>query len=241
MDDRRLTETHAWLGREAAAMGGVHKIRFYPFVLERAEGVRVWDVDGNEYLDMIAAGGVLQTGSGHPRGPSGHPRRARPLLVHDALHVSGAADDRARGASLRDVPRRRCPRGVVRHQRVRCQRLSGQAAAGGDRAPTAHQLRRRLPRPDGRLGCALRPLDSGADHRRRQHHQGSLSLLLSLSVGVRGAGRLLTAVPDLSRGLRACQRLSGRRYRRDPAGGDAVRRGRRARPAAVPARAPRAV
>lgn len=48
-------------------MGGVHKIRFYPFVLERAEGVRVWDVDGNEYLDMIAAGGVLQTGSGHPR------------------------------------------------------------------------------------------------------------------------------------------------------------------------------
>ncbi len=48
-------------------MGSVHKIRFYPFVLERGEGVRVWDVDGNEYLDMIAAGGVLQTGSGHPR------------------------------------------------------------------------------------------------------------------------------------------------------------------------------
>jgi 4-aminobutyrate aminotransferase len=64
--DRPLTQTHAWLGREAAAMGGVHKIRFYPFVLERAEGVRVWDVDGNDYLDLIAAGGVLQTGSGHP-------------------------------------------------------------------------------------------------------------------------------------------------------------------------------
>jgi 4-aminobutyrate aminotransferase len=62
-----LTETHAWLGREAAAMGGVHKIRFYPFVLERGDGVRVWDVDGNEYLDLVAAGGVLQTGYGHPR------------------------------------------------------------------------------------------------------------------------------------------------------------------------------
>lgn len=66
MDDRPLTETHAWLGREAVAMGGVHKIRFYPFVLERSDGVRVWDVDGNEYLDLIAAGGALQTGSGHP-------------------------------------------------------------------------------------------------------------------------------------------------------------------------------
>ena len=67
MEERPLTQTHAWLGREAAAMGGVHKIRFYPFVLERSDGVRVWDVDGNEYLDLIAAGGVLQTGTGHPQ------------------------------------------------------------------------------------------------------------------------------------------------------------------------------
>jgi 4-aminobutyrate aminotransferase len=28
--------------------------------------VRVWDADGNEYLDLIAGGGVLQTGSRHP-------------------------------------------------------------------------------------------------------------------------------------------------------------------------------
>jgi 4-aminobutyrate aminotransferase len=48
-------------------MGAVHKIRFYPFVLERAEGVRVWDPDGNEYLDLIGAAGVLQTGYRHPR------------------------------------------------------------------------------------------------------------------------------------------------------------------------------
>jgi 4-aminobutyrate aminotransferase len=67
VEERPLSETHAWLGREAVAMGGVHKIRFSPFVLERGDGVRVWDVDGNEYLDLIAAGGVLQTGYGHPR------------------------------------------------------------------------------------------------------------------------------------------------------------------------------
>jgi 4-aminobutyrate aminotransferase len=55
------------LRREAAAMGRVHKIRFYPLVVERAEGVRVWDADGNEYLDLIAGGGVMQTGFRHPR------------------------------------------------------------------------------------------------------------------------------------------------------------------------------
>ena len=69
MDDRRLTETHAWLGREAAAMGGVHKIRFYPFVLERAEGVRVWDVDGNEYLDLSPRAACCRRGVDTP-GPS---------------------------------------------------------------------------------------------------------------------------------------------------------------------------
>ena len=47
-------------------MGNVHRIRFYPFVHARGEGVHVWDPDGNEYLDLIAAGGVLQTGYGHP-------------------------------------------------------------------------------------------------------------------------------------------------------------------------------
>jgi 4-aminobutyrate aminotransferase len=43
------------------------KIRFYPFVVARAEGVRLWDPDGNEYLDFIAGGGVMQTGYRHPR------------------------------------------------------------------------------------------------------------------------------------------------------------------------------
>lgn len=54
------------LARERAAIGDVVKIRFYPFVAAGARGVRMVDVDGNDYLDMSASGGVAQTGYGHP-------------------------------------------------------------------------------------------------------------------------------------------------------------------------------
>jgi 4-aminobutyrate aminotransferase len=67
MAERELTESMALLAREDAAMGSVHKIRFYPLAVTRADGVRVWDADGNEYLDLMAGGGVMQTGFRHPR------------------------------------------------------------------------------------------------------------------------------------------------------------------------------
>jgi 4-aminobutyrate aminotransferase/(S)-3-amino-2-methylpropionate transaminase len=39
----------------------------YPIFAERAEGVRLWDVDGNEYLDFAAGIGTLNLGHRHPR------------------------------------------------------------------------------------------------------------------------------------------------------------------------------
>ena len=68
---RSYARSQDLVDREAAAMGSVHKIRFYPFVPIGASGTRIWDVDGNEYLDLIAAAGVLQTGTGTP--PSAAP------------------------------------------------------------------------------------------------------------------------------------------------------------------------
>ncbi|MCC6614718.1 MAG: acetyl ornithine aminotransferase family protein [Anaerolineae bacterium] len=38
----------------------------YPFVMERGLGARVWDVDGNEYIDMAAGIAVTATGHCHP-------------------------------------------------------------------------------------------------------------------------------------------------------------------------------
>ena len=38
-----------------------------PVVLERGEGVWLWDVDGNRYLDMLSAYSAVSFGYGHPR------------------------------------------------------------------------------------------------------------------------------------------------------------------------------
>jgi 4-aminobutyrate aminotransferase len=39
----------------------------YPFVIERGEGSRVWDVDGSEYIDFAAGIAVNSTGHCHPK------------------------------------------------------------------------------------------------------------------------------------------------------------------------------
>ena len=39
----------------------------YPVVMERGEGCRLWDVDGNEYLDVMGGLGVNALGHAHPR------------------------------------------------------------------------------------------------------------------------------------------------------------------------------
>lgn len=54
------------INRDAAIMSGSLTPR-YPFVIERGEGARVWDVDGNEYVDFAAGIAVTATGHTHPR------------------------------------------------------------------------------------------------------------------------------------------------------------------------------
>jgi ornithine--oxo-acid transaminase len=44
-----------------------HNYKPLPVVLERGEGVWVWDVDGKRYLDMLAAYSALNQGHRHPR------------------------------------------------------------------------------------------------------------------------------------------------------------------------------
>jgi len=41
-------------------------VREYPLVLERAEGMNLWDVDGNRYLDFSAGIAVMNAGWNHP-------------------------------------------------------------------------------------------------------------------------------------------------------------------------------
>jgi 4-aminobutyrate aminotransferase len=64
---RGLARTTAALDRERLVLAEIMKIRFYPFVLARAEDGRLFDLDGNQYLDFIAGGAVMNVGYANQR------------------------------------------------------------------------------------------------------------------------------------------------------------------------------
>jgi 4-aminobutyrate aminotransferase/(S)-3-amino-2-methylpropionate transaminase len=60
----------------------------HPLVVARAEGTRVWDVDGREYLDFVGGIGVLNTGHRHPRVLEAI-RRQLDAVTHTCFQVAG--------------------------------------------------------------------------------------------------------------------------------------------------------
>lgn len=58
--------------------------RPYPFVIARGRGARVWDVDGNEYLDMTCGIAVTATGHCHPKVVEAIQRQAEQFI-----HMAG--------------------------------------------------------------------------------------------------------------------------------------------------------
>ena len=56
----------AIIARDEQIMSG-SMIPRYPFVMDRGQGARVWDVDGNDYVDFGAGIAVTSTGHSHPR------------------------------------------------------------------------------------------------------------------------------------------------------------------------------
>ncbi len=52
---------------EEAERYGAHNYHPLPVVLERGEGVYVWDVEGRRYLDMLSSYSALNQGHRHPR------------------------------------------------------------------------------------------------------------------------------------------------------------------------------
>jgi glutamate-1-semialdehyde 2,1-aminomutase len=65
------TRASARMYREASkvapggVMAGIKYFNPYPIFMKRAEGSRVWDVDGNEYVDYLMSYGALVLGHGH--------------------------------------------------------------------------------------------------------------------------------------------------------------------------------
>jgi ornithine--oxo-acid transaminase len=59
----RLTDHHV----ELSETYGAHNYHPLPVVIERGEGVWVWDVEGKKYLDFLSAYSALNQGHCHPR------------------------------------------------------------------------------------------------------------------------------------------------------------------------------
>lgn len=60
-----------WFERASRVLGGKvgHDLRYFepvPLYIERGEGGRKWDVDGNEYVDFLMGNGALLLGHAHP-------------------------------------------------------------------------------------------------------------------------------------------------------------------------------
>jgi len=60
-----LDKTHAFI--QLDEQYGAHNYAPLDLVIERAEGVWMWDVDGKKYLDCISAYSAVNQGHGHPR------------------------------------------------------------------------------------------------------------------------------------------------------------------------------
>ncbi|HEX9760981.1 MAG TPA: ornithine--oxo-acid transaminase [Candidatus Acidoferrales bacterium] len=79
------TATHRAI--ELAEKYGAHNYHPLPVVLDRGDGVWVWDVDGNRYMDCLSAYSALNQGHCHPRLVAAMGRQAGKItLTSRAFH-----------------------------------------------------------------------------------------------------------------------------------------------------------
>ncbi len=53
--------------RDLKVISPAQRIVYYPFVVEKAQGARMWDVDGKEYIDFLSGAATTNVGHRHPR------------------------------------------------------------------------------------------------------------------------------------------------------------------------------
>src|SRR5690349_18382593 len=61
----KVTKSDAFIAKENKY--GAHNYHPLPVVLERGEGVHLWDVEGNKYYDFLSAYSAVNQGHCHPR------------------------------------------------------------------------------------------------------------------------------------------------------------------------------
>lgn len=75
------------VARDREVISQACRLAYYPLVVSKAEGTKIWDVDGNEYLDFLSGAAVTNIGHCHPdvvKAIRGQARR----LIHNTLAYS---------------------------------------------------------------------------------------------------------------------------------------------------------
>lgn len=91
INDRIMTETMTKSAHliELEEKYGAHNYHPIPVVIERAEGIFMWDVEGKRYYDFLAAYGAVNQGHCHPRIIKALTEQAQKLtLTSRAFHSS---------------------------------------------------------------------------------------------------------------------------------------------------------
>ena len=80
---------------------GAHNYHPLPVVLERGEGVHVWDVNGKQYYDFLAAYSAVNQGHCHPKIVSALVEQAQKLTLTSRASSRAWSSQPSKPASCR--------------------------------------------------------------------------------------------------------------------------------------------
>lgn len=73
--------------RDRRVISQASRLAYYPLVVSKAEGARIWDADGNEYIDFLSGAAVTNIGHCHPEVVRAIESQAK-RFIHNTLGYS---------------------------------------------------------------------------------------------------------------------------------------------------------
>jgi 4-aminobutyrate aminotransferase len=63
------------------------KVPYYPLVVDKGKGATVTDVDGNQYIDLLASAGAINTGHCHPKVVEAIKKQTEQLILYTPVYM----------------------------------------------------------------------------------------------------------------------------------------------------------
>jgi 4-aminobutyrate aminotransferase len=82
-----LSKCRELVSRDREVLSQASRITYYPLTVSRAEGSWIWDLDGNQYLDLLSGAAVNNVGHCHPKVVQAIMAQAG-RLIHNTLAYS---------------------------------------------------------------------------------------------------------------------------------------------------------